>query len=91
MVQLENEYGMSQIFSENYTTWIRDETAKYVEGKAVLFTSDPPYIVEKGRIKNVLPALNFGVAANWEVDEHWKKVDGPLVNAEFYTGKIWAV
>lgn len=62
---------------------------KYVEDKAVLFTSDPPYVMEKGRIKNVLPTLNFGKSKNPEVDAYWKRLDGPLVNAEFYPGIYW--
>lgn len=59
MVQVENEYG-SYGCDTNYKNWIRDETEKYVNRKAVLFTNDGPDQVRCGKIDDVFATLDFG-------------------------------
>lgn len=74
--------------------WLRDETEKYVEGKAVLFTTDIPNSVEEmkcGKIENVLATTDFGIDKENEMDSIWEMLrqvqpNGPLVNSEFYPG-----
>lgn len=60
MVQVENEYGAFACDRE-YSIWLRDETTKYVEENAVLFTNDIPedMQVNCGKIPNVLATLDF--------------------------------
>lgn len=58
MVQVENEYG-SYGCDAGYKNWIRDETEKYVNGKAVLFTNDGPSQVRCGKIDGVFATLDF--------------------------------
>lgn len=59
MVQVENEYG-SYDCDAGYKNWIRDETEKYVNGQALLFTADGPIQVACGKTDNVFATLNFG-------------------------------
>lgn len=59
MVQVENEYG-SYACDTNYKNWIRDETERHVNGKAVLFTNDGPDQARCGKIDGVLATLDFG-------------------------------
>lgn len=59
MVQVENEYG-SYDCDDGYKNWIRDETEKYVNGQALLFTADGPIQVLCGKTDGVFATLNFG-------------------------------
>lgn len=90
MVQVENEYGSYKCETE-YRLWIRNETQRHVNDKAVLFTNDGPYQVACGKIENVLATLDFGSGTTYEVDRNWRTLrnvqpKGPLVNAEYYAG-----
>lgn len=66
----------------------------YVEGKAVLFTTDIPNSVEEmkcGKIDNVLATTDFGIDKESEMETIWSMLrevqpNGPLVNSEFYPG-----
>lgn len=96
LVQVENEYGAYRKFANCdsvYKTWLTKETEKYVEKKALLFTTDRPFDGELqcGLIEGVFATCDFGLQTNEEVDAYWtelRKVQpkGPLVNSEFYTG-----
>lgn len=59
MVQVENEYGAFGCDTK-FREIMRDETVKYVNDKAVLFTNDIPTDIECGKIPNVLATLDFG-------------------------------
>uniref|UniRef100_A0A182Q5R7 Beta-galactosidase n=1 Tax=Anopheles farauti TaxID=69004 RepID=A0A182Q5R7_9DIPT len=93
MVQIENEYGAFGKCDKPYLNFLKQETDRYVQGKAVLFTVDRPYDDEIGcgRIDDVFITTDFGLMTDEEVDTHAAKVrsyqpKGPLVNTEFYTG-----
>lgn len=93
MVQVENEYGAFKKCDKVYKNFIRDQTRKYTQDKALLFTVDRPFDgeLECGRVDGVFVTTDFGLASNAEVDAHWKALrevqpKGPLVNTEFYTG-----
>ncbi|XP_058814092.1 beta-galactosidase-like [Topomyia yanbarensis] len=93
MVQIENEYGAFGKCDKTYLNFLKDETEKYTEGKALLFTVDRPYgdELECGRVPGVFITTDFGLMTDSEVDDHKAKVisvqpKGPLVNTEFYTG-----
>ncbi|KAH8255693.1 hypothetical protein KR038_008834 [Drosophila bunnanda] len=91
MVQVENEYG-DYACDHDYLNWLRDETEKYVNGKALLFTVDiPNEKMSCGKIENVFATTDFGIDRIHEIDEIWKMLrvhqpTGPLVNSEFYPG-----
>ncbi|KAH8244218.1 hypothetical protein KR026_003016 [Drosophila bipectinata] len=91
MVQVENEYG-DYACDHDYLNWLRDETEKYVSGKALLFTVDiPNEKMSCGKIDNVFATTDFGIDRIHEIDEIWKMLrvqqpTGPLVNSEFYPG-----
>lgn len=59
MVQIENEYG-SYGCDTDYKNWIRDETEKYVNGQALLFTTDGPIQVKCGKTEGVFATIDFG-------------------------------
>lgn len=59
MVQIENEYGSYDCDTE-YKNWIRDETEKYVNGQALLFTTDGPIQVKCGKTEGVFATIDFG-------------------------------
>lgn len=61
MVQVENEYGAFECDNQ-YSKWLRDETNKYVDDKAVLFTNaiSREGGVKCDKIENVLATLDFG-------------------------------
>lgn len=62
MVQVENEYGVYHACDNNYLTWLRDETEKYVEGQALLFTTDiPNERIACGKIEGVFATTDFGI------------------------------
>lgn len=63
MVQIENRYGSYSACDHDYMTWLRDETLKYVQDKAVLFTTDYPdkQALKCGTVKGVLATIAFGV------------------------------
>ncbi|XP_053668440.1 beta-galactosidase-like [Anopheles marshallii] len=93
MVQIENEYGAFGKCDKPYLNFLKQETDRYVQGKAVLFTVDRPYDDEIGcgQIEGVFITTDFGLMTDEEVDTHAAKVrsyqpKGPLVNTEFYTG-----
>ncbi|XP_039950885.1 beta-galactosidase [Bactrocera tryoni] len=89
-VQVENEYGAFYACDAKHLLWLRDETEKYVQGNAVLFTTDQPNNgLECGKIEGVHATVDFGIGTNF--DEHWRAMrrvqpTGPLVNSEFYPG-----
>ncbi|CAO1309866.1 unnamed protein product [Diamesa serratosioi] len=93
MVQVENEYGAFKTCDKKYKEFLRDETKKYTEDKAVLFTTDRPLDNELkcGQIDNVFVTTDFGIASASEVEYNFARLrevqpNGPLVNSEFYTG-----
>lgn len=93
MVQIENEYGAYGVCDAEYKNFLRDETLKYTNGKAVLFTVDRPIDSELqcGFIENVFATIDFGVSNSSQIDSYIEKLrkiqpTGPLVNTEFYTG-----
>ncbi|XP_021705359.1 beta-galactosidase isoform X2 [Aedes aegypti] len=91
MVQVENEYGSFFACDYKYMKWLRDETERYVRGKAALFTNNGPGLTQCGGIDGVLSTLDFGPGTALEIDGYWKDLrklqpKGPLVNAEYYPG-----
>ncbi|XP_013102269.2 beta-galactosidase [Stomoxys calcitrans] len=92
MVQVENEYGVFHACDHDYLNWLRDETEKYVQGKALLFTTDIPNDrIQCGKIEGVFATTDFGYDRLHEIDEIWEilrsvQPTGPLVNSEFYPG-----
>lgn len=93
MVQIENEYGAFGQCDVEYKNWLRDETKKYTEGNAILFTTDRPIGDELrcGLIDGVFATTDFGLATLDEVEYNFGRLreiqpHGPLVNTEFYTG-----
>ncbi|XP_064554133.1 beta-galactosidase [Drosophila montana] len=92
MVQVENEYGAFNACDHDYLNWLRDETDKYVENKALMFTVDiPNERMHCGKIDNVFATTDFGIDRVYEIDNIWKLLrgvqpTGPLVNSEFYPG-----
>lgn len=91
MVQVENEYGSLRDCSQEYRIWARDETAKYVQDKAVLFTNDASTVVKCGKIDGVLATLDFGPEPDEDLPKNWEQLrkyqpQGPLVNMEYYPG-----
>lgn len=62
MVQVENEYAAYHACDHDYLNWLRDETEKYVENKALLFTVDiPNERMHCGKIDNVFATTDFGI------------------------------
>ncbi|KAG5675366.1 hypothetical protein PVAND_005275 [Polypedilum vanderplanki] len=93
MVQVENEYGAYSACDNEYKEFLRDETLKYTQGNAVLFTVDWPYDeeIQCGSVKDVFITVDFGRSSFNEVIEKFAKLreyqpTGPLVNTEFYSG-----
>ncbi|XP_030377653.1 beta-galactosidase isoform X2 [Scaptodrosophila lebanonensis] len=92
MVQIENEYGVYYACDHDYLNWLRDETEKYVQQKALLFTVDiPNELMHCGKIENVFATTDFGIDRINEIENIWKMLrgvqpTGPLVNSEFYPG-----
>ncbi|KAH8263515.1 hypothetical protein KR044_010042, partial [Drosophila immigrans] len=92
MVQVENEYAAYYACDHDYLNWLRDETEKYVENKALLFTVDIPNDrMHCGKIENVFATTDFGIDRVFEIENIWKLLrevqpTGPLVNSEFYPG-----
>lgn len=89
-VQVENEYASFYACDADHLIWLRDETEKYVQGKAVLFTTDQPKDVKRcAKIEGVHATVDFGIGSNF--DSQWSAMrsvqpTGPLVNSEFYPG-----
>ncbi|KAJ6646250.1 Beta-galactosidase [Pseudolycoriella hygida] len=95
MVQVENEYSSYYACDREYMNWLRDETEKYVQKKAVLFTVDIPTTpgqMRCGTADDVFATTDFGIEVGEnEMDSVWDKLreiqpKGPLVNSEFYPG-----
>jgi beta-galactosidase len=91
LVQVENEYGSFYACDEKYRLWLKDETLKYTQGQAVLFTNDGPSVLRCGKIPDVLATLDFGAADDRSIDSYWATLrrfekNGPLMNAEYYPG-----
>jgi beta-galactosidase len=93
MSQIENEYGSLNICDKKYLNFLRDETEKYVNDKAVLFTVDMPYgnALECGQVDNVFVTTDFGINSASNIENNFKRLrqvqkTGPLVNSEFYAG-----
>ncbi|KAL7019661.1 hypothetical protein ACKWTF_011198 [Chironomus riparius] len=91
MVQVENEYGSFYACDEKYKVWLRDETFKYTQGQAVLFSNDGPGMLRCGKIPDVFASLDFGAGDDKTIDSFWKTLrkfqkKGPLMNAEYYPG-----
>ncbi|XP_055379713.1 beta-galactosidase-like isoform X2 [Condylostylus longicornis] len=92
MVQVENEYGAFPACDKKYLEWLRDETKKYIQNKAILFTTDiPDETISCGKIDGVFATTDFGADRVHEMDQIWKTLrtvqpNGPLVNSEFYPG-----
>ncbi|XP_034100058.2 beta-galactosidase [Drosophila albomicans] len=92
MVQVENEYAAYYACDHDYLNWLRDETEKYVDNKALLFTVDiPNERMSCGKIENVFATTDFGIDRIFEIENIWKMLrelqpTGPLVNSEFYPG-----
>jgi beta-galactosidase len=93
MVQIENEYGAYSACDQAYMEFLRDETKKYTQDSAVLFTVDWPYDKEItcGSVKDVFITVDFGRSTFEEVLQKFAKLreyqpTGPLVNTEFYPG-----
>ncbi|XP_052865419.1 beta-galactosidase-like [Anopheles cruzii] len=91
MVQVENEYGSFFACDHKYLNWLRDETDRYVNGNAVLFTNNGPGLEQCGAIEHVLSSLDFGAGTEEEINGYWAQLrktqpKGPLVNAEYYPG-----
>ncbi|XP_059620871.1 beta-galactosidase-like [Phlebotomus argentipes] len=89
MVQVENEYGSFKACDREYMKWLRDETLKYVQDKALLFTTDGASVMSCGVVENVFATIDFGpgtnAAAQWKIlRQHQAR--GPLVNSEYYPG-----
>lgn len=62
MVQVENEYAAYYACDHDYLNWLRDETEKYVDNKALLFTVDiPNERMHCGKIDNVFATTDFGI------------------------------
>lgn len=63
MVQVENEYGAYPACDKVYLNWLRDETRKYVQEDALLFTVDMPNesALTCGFIENVFVTTDFGI------------------------------
>lgn len=73
-------------------------SVKYVEDKAVLFTTDIPNSYEEalcGTVEDVYPTVDFGIDKGSQMDDIFAlqrrllpeaKGKGPLVNSEFYPG-----
>lgn len=91
MVQVENEYGSFFACDQKYMKWLRDETARYVRGNAVLFTNNGPGLTKCGGVDNVISGLDFGAGSTEEINGYWNELrkqqpKGPLINAEYYPG-----
>ncbi|TMW52319.1 hypothetical protein DOY81_002576 [Sarcophaga bullata] len=93
MVQVENEYGSYSACDHDYMAWLRDETYKYVQDKAVLFTTDYPDAqgLKCGTVEGVFATIDFGVEETTRMEETWGVLrsvqpTGPLVNSEYYAG-----
>lgn len=91
MVQVENEYGSFYACDHKYMKWLRDETERYVRGKAVLFTNNGPGLAQCGGVEGALSTLDFGPGTSQDIDGYWKDLrkyqpNGPLVNTEYYPG-----
>lgn len=91
MVQIENEYGWFDACDRLYTTWLKNETVKYIKEHAVMYTTDSSSLLSCGKIDGVFTTIDFGPASNEEIDSSWAALrkfqpNGPLVNSEFYAG-----
>lgn len=89
LVQVENEYGSYFACDTKYRQWIGNETKRYVQEKAVLFTTDGPDMLRCGKIDGVYSTIDFG--STRQPQKFWEKLrkfepKGPLVNSEFYPG-----
>ena len=76
MVQVENEYGAFKVCDKDYLNFLRDETLKYTNDKAVLFTTDRPIDDELrcGLIEGVFATTDFGIASQEEILFNFNKL-----------------
>lgn len=90
-IQIENEYGSTNLCDAHYKSHLRDMFNKYLKNQAVLFTTDGSgsNLVMCGKTDEVLSTIDFGSGANvtsaFEM-LRWHQAKGPLVNSEFYPG-----
>lgn len=62
MVQVENEYGVFEACDKTYMEWLRDETKKYTNDDALLFTVDiPNERFSCGIVDDVFITTDFGI------------------------------
>ena len=97
-VQFENEYGTfidTHGCDDVYLNHLVDKMHEHLGDDVVLFTTDRAYTVRAlncGALKSQLATVDFKVTNNPEkyfrVAENFQS-GAPLVNSEFYTGKIW--
>ncbi|XP_063984048.1 beta-galactosidase [Diachasmimorpha longicaudata] len=91
MVQIENEYGSFPACDVKYREGLRDIIARYVENKALLYTTDGSgtNYLRCGVVAEAYATVDFGAAAN--ITRSFGAMrkyqpSGPLVNSEYYTG-----
>jgi beta-galactosidase len=95
MVQIENEYGSFNC-DKKYLGFLRDTAKKILGDNVLLYTTDPPLVVECGSVDGAFPTVDFGVNDDKTVKEYFKiqqavSKGGPIVNSEFYPGwfTVW--
>jgi beta-galactosidase len=95
MVQIENEYG-SYNCDKKYLGFLRDLAKKHLGNDVVLYTTDPPAVIQCGSVDGVFATVDFGVnddttvKKNFEIQQKYAN-GGPIVNSEFYPGwfTVW--
>ena len=62
MVQVENEYSSWSGCQRQYAQWLRDEIQGYVNGAALLYTTDGAFVrrPQCSKIENVYATVDFG-------------------------------
>ncbi|CAH0389154.1 unnamed protein product [Bemisia tabaci] len=96
MVQVENEFG-SYPCDRKYMFWLKELTEKYVQGAALLYTTDGAggNFFKCGPVPGVFATVDFGNSRDVEQQCKWMKdfnKGGPCVNSEYYAGWLthWA-
>ncbi|KAI4478761.1 hypothetical protein M0802_014489 [Mischocyttarus mexicanus] len=93
MVQIENQYGSYEACDYIYMYKLYEMFKKIIENKAVLYTANgiSHRMLRCGSVPGALNTINFctssNVNASFGLMRRYQS-NGPLVNSEFYTGRL---
>lgn len=92
-VQVENEYGSYYACDWDYMNHLRDLFRSYLGPEVVLFTTDgnADYFLKCGKVQGLYATVDFGPGSDVNQSFHAQRNHeprGPLVNSEYYTGRL---